>query len=67
MRLPWRLASVMNLWRVLSGLSEHEADESNEVELCQGAGRALIIFDEPAEARGAGQRNARRPPGRAGG
>jgi hypothetical protein len=44
----------MNLWR-MSSLSKHETDESDEVQVCQGAGIALVIFDESAETGGPGK------------
>jgi hypothetical protein len=34
----------------LSGLFEHEADEGDDVEVCECAGIALVVFDETTEA-----------------
>lgn len=39
----------------MSGLFEHEADEGDNVEICEGVGIALVILDEAAEARGPGE------------
>jgi len=37
---------------VSSELSGRDADEGDEVQVCQGSGTALIVFDEAAEAPG---------------
>ena len=51
----------MNLSPVVSGLPEHEADESDHVEACERGGIALVIFDEPSAAGGPGKRALNNP------
>jgi hypothetical protein len=39
----------------LRGLFAREADEGDDVEACEGAGIALVVFDETTEAGRSGE------------
>jgi hypothetical protein len=53
----------------LRGLFEHEADEGDDMEVCEGAGIAFVVFDETTAAgrpgEGALDHPAPWPPGKA--